>query len=214
MEDFKEQVSIAPGAKVQFELHYQGSEVEEAGGPTSTGPPEARAVAKHLEGEPSRLELGPHLCSRSSSLIGVPRHLTLLGTGWCVWPGVTLGLEEGSATNTSQGWLISLFAVSISYVAAVANDCTQGAYDNRDVFLHSSGGTGLKSRCWQGSWGGSVPCCFRGLEAGGIFLELEASVAHIILTHVSLLMSTSSSECLKCPSALVRIFVMDFGPTV
>lgn len=26
-------------------------------------------------------------------------------------------------------------------VAAVANDCTQGAYDNRDVFLHSSGGT-------------------------------------------------------------------------
>lgn len=23
----------------------------------------------------------------------------------------------------------------------------------------------------------------------------------------------ASSECLKCPSALVRIFVMDFGPT-
>lgn len=92
-------------------------------------------------------------------------------------------------------------------VAAVADDCTQGPYDNRDVFLHSSGaGMAVKVLArllgrvcpLQLLWSGS---CWHSLACGLVALHSDLCLPG----HIAFL-----SECLKSPSAPIRTFVIGF----
>ena len=77
MEDFKTEVSIAPGAKVQFELHYQEVKWRKLGSYEHRVHLKPGRLAKHLEVSPPSSSWVPICAFRSSSLRGVPRHLTL-----------------------------------------------------------------------------------------------------------------------------------------
>lgn len=77
MEDFKTEVSIAPGAKVQFELHYQEVKWRKLGSYEHRVHLKPGRLAKHLEVSPPSSSWVPICAFRSSSLCGVPRHLTL-----------------------------------------------------------------------------------------------------------------------------------------
>ena len=119
-------------------------------------------------------------------------------TGWCMEIDSGFGVRKCCFLThfkaSSSSYLLCQFPV-----AAIANDCTQGAYDNRDVFLHSSRGTDWSQGIGRALEEG-LSHCFCGLEAAGI-PWLVASWP-VILTYASLITSPPPLSVLNLPLLL------------
>ena len=127
-------------------------------------------------------------------------------TGWCAEVDSGFGVRKCRFLTRFKA-RSAPYLLSQLPVAAVADDCTQGPYDNRDVFLHSSG-AGTAVKVLAGLLGRVCPLlllwsgrCWHSLACGPIARHSDLCLpGHIAFP----------SECLRSPSAPVRTFVTGF----
>ena len=125
MENFKTEVNIAPGAKVQFELHYQEVKWRKLGSYEHRLHLQPGRLAKHLEVSPSSYGSVPHLCFLPvPTPCGVPCHSALPVRVACRKDS---GFRVKQATSLRISVPAHLLISCVSFLwPAVTNDHTLG----------------------------------------------------------------------------------------